>query len=60
MLDVERKETYKREICKDCGKEFTITKGEKEFYDKMEWVLPVRCHDCRKKRKGARINGKTM
>lgn len=37
--------------CKDCGKEFTITVGEKEFYESKSLFLPVRCSSCRKNRK---------
>jgi RNase P subunit RPR2 len=51
MLEVERNKVYKTEICKDCGKFFKITNGEKEFYDSKGWVLPIRCKDCRRKRK---------
>ena len=37
--------------CKDCGKEFTITASEQEFYESKELALPKRCADCRKARK---------
>lgn len=37
--------------CKDCGREFTITVGEKEFYESKSLFLPVRCSSCRKNRK---------
>ena len=37
--------------CKDCGEEFTITVGEKEFYESKSLFLPVRCSSCRKNRK---------
>ena len=39
------------QICKDCGKEFTITASEQEFYESKELALPKRCADCRKARK---------
>lgn len=52
MLEVERNEVYKKEICKDCGKIFGITNGENEWYKNRGWDLPIRCKDCRKKRKG--------
>ena len=37
--------------CKDCGEKFTITVGEKEFYESKGLFLPVRCSSCRKNRK---------
>ena len=59
-------------VCKDCQKEFCITKGEKEFLKGLfenktpkndeygnpiegseikEYKLPIRCKECRRKRK---------
>ncbi|CAB1262165.1 zinc-ribbon domain-containing protein [Clostridium sp. MT-14] len=39
-------------ICKDCGKEFVFTEGEQEFYKEKGFENdPVRCPECRKKRK---------
>ena len=38
-------------VCKDCGKEFIITVGESQWYRQMELELPVRCPECRSKRK---------
>ncbi|WP_123053314.1 zinc-ribbon domain-containing protein [Clostridium sp. JN-1] len=39
-------------VCKDCGKEFVFTEGEQEFYKEKGFENdPVRCPDCRKKRK---------
>lgn len=42
----------KKIVCKDCGKEFVFTIGEQEFY-KLKDIKnePVRCKDCREKRK---------
>ena len=37
--------------CKDCGKEFTITDGEIDFYRSKGFELPNRCKSCRDKRK---------
>lgn len=34
--------------CKYCGKEFTITVGEKEFLEEKGYSLPNYCPDCRK------------
>lgn len=42
-------------VCKDCGKEFTFTEGEQEFYKEKGFENdPVRCPECRKARKAKR------
>ena len=39
-------------VCKECGKEFTFTAGEQEFYAERGFVNePQRCKDCRDARK---------
>ncbi|ADK16849.1 MULTISPECIES: zinc-ribbon domain-containing protein [Clostridium] len=39
-------------VCKDCGKEFVFTEGEQEFYKEKGFENdPVRCPECRRKRK---------
>lgn len=44
-------------ICKDCGKEFTFTVGEQEFYEeKGIQNEPKRCKECRQAKKAAREN----
>lgn len=40
--------------CKDCGEEFSITVGEKEWYASKGLCIPARCPACRRKRKQAR------
>lgn len=40
--------------CKDCGKDFTFTAGEQEFYEQKGFNAPVRCVSCRNKRKSER------
>ena len=41
-------------ICKECGKEFTFTAGEQEFYAEKGFVNePQRCKACRDARKNA-------
>lgn len=41
-------------VCKDCGKEFTFTDGEQEFYkEKGLQNEPQRCQECRKAKKAA-------
>ncbi len=46
----EKKDTiWELRTCKDCGGAFTITYGEKEFFDAKGMNLPTRCEACRKK-----------
>lgn len=33
--------------CKQCGKEFTLTDSEIDFYNKKDMHLPKRCKECR-------------
>lgn len=41
--------------CKDCGKEFTFTAGEQEFYAEKGFTHePGRCPECRKAYKAKR------
>ncbi len=42
-----------KRVCKDCGKEFSITADEAGWYKGHNFELPVRCHSCRKNRKNA-------
>lgn len=42
----------KKLICKDCSKEFTWTIGEQRFFSQKGFTNPpIRCLDCRKKKK---------
>jgi hypothetical protein len=35
-------------VCKECGQKFTVTTGEKKWYEEvMGWVIPERCKPCR-------------
>ena len=38
-------------ICKDCGKDFTLSAGEQKFYEEKGLSHPIRCKDSRLKRK---------
>lgn len=38
-------------ICKDCGKEFDFVVGEQKFFAEKGLANPVRCKECRTKRK---------
>ena len=40
--------------CRQCGKEFTLTDGEIDFFKSKGLELPNRCAECRKKNKAAR------
>ena len=41
-----------QEVCKDCGKEFTISVKEQLFAQEQKgFVLPKRCPECRAERK---------
>lgn len=42
--------------CKDCGKDFTWTADEQEFYQQKGFSAPLRCKDCRVKAR-ANFNG---
>lgn len=44
-------------VCKDCGKEFTFTVRDQEFYEEKGFTnKPVRCKECRIARKQSRFN----
>jgi transposase-like protein len=42
--------------CIDCGRDFTVTEGEREFYEFKKLSLPKRCPACRKERKATSIS----
>lgn len=37
--------------CKDCGKQFTVTAEEQEWYKQKGFDLPKRYNECRKSRR---------
>lgn len=41
-------------ICRDCGKEFPFTPGEKAFFASRGFPPPSRCPDCRKNKRAQR------
>ena len=43
--------------CRDCGAQFTFTEGEQEFYTQKGYSEPLRCPDCRARKKAARTGG---
>ena len=44
-----RSAVFEQRRCKDCGKTFEITRGEKDFFKSKNINLPTRCEVCRKK-----------
>src|SRR6476469_9589296 len=44
-------------VCRDCGREFTFTEGEQEFFRTRGYSEPQRCPDCRAAKKAARGGG---
>ncbi len=44
MVDLER-------TCKDCGETYEITVDDQLFYQNLGYDLPVRCKQCRHKRR---------
>lgn len=50
--------TDKTLTCSDCGREFTFTAGEQEFYESRGLLNePKRCPDCRSSRRRERRGG---
>lgn len=48
-------------VCKDCGKQFVWTAGEQEFYQQKGFDNPpIRCGECRSKRKTERMSSRQM
>lgn len=45
----EMNQPYYRKVCKVCGDEFTLTKGEVDWFEKKDLKLPCKCYYCRKK-----------
>lgn len=47
-----KNEVYTTRVCNNryCGRTFTITNGEYEYYNRKGLNLPTRCPNCRKKR----------
>ena len=47
--------------CRDCGKQFTWTVGEQEFYQQKGFTNPPsRCPDCRKNKKQQMYQNRQM
>lgn len=41
----------KKIVCKDCGKEFTFSVSEQEFFSEKGFSDPIRCKTCREAKK---------
>ncbi len=55
-METKKEFTDKTLTCRDCGKEFTFTAGEQDFYAQKGFQNePTRCPSCRADRK--RSNG---
>lgn len=37
--------------CKDCGLNFSFSEKSQELYREQGWNDPIRCYDCRQKKK---------
>lgn len=48
--------SFSSRVCVDCGKTFTITVGEKEYFESKGFELPKRCSKCRKAKKTTNSN----
>jgi hypothetical protein len=46
----EKKEQGQSKVCSDCGKPFTLTTGEQQYYWARGWEPPKRCKECREKK----------
>lgn len=52
--DVESNATVEVITCKDCGVSFILTRGEADFFDKLNFPHPQRCKACRLRKKKSR------
>lgn len=52
-------EYFDKELtCKDCKTIFVFEAGEQRFYEQRGYSIPIRCPECRKKKKLERETGK--
>lgn len=42
-------EPFYKKVCKTCGDEFFLTRGEVDWFEKKDLKLPCKCYYCRKK-----------
>jgi hypothetical protein len=43
--------------CVDCGEEFSLSPGERRFFEEKGWTLPKRCKKCRDRRREEKERG---
>jgi len=43
--------------CIDCFKDFIFTAGEQEFFEERGYSEPIRCKECRSKKKADKRTG---
>jgi hypothetical protein len=43
--------------CRECGRQFYLVDKDMNFYRSQNFVMPVRCFTCRKKRKDGQGQG---
>jgi DNA-directed RNA polymerase subunit RPC12/RpoP len=43
--------------CIDCNKDFIFSAGEQEFFEEKGYSEPIRCKDCRGKKKAEKRTG---
>ena len=43
--------------CIDCFKDFIFTAGEQEFFEERGYSEPIRCKECRSKKKSDKRTG---
>ncbi len=44
--------------CRDCSSSFTFTEGEQAFYQEKGFTAPIRCPDCRRRRKADKMSSR--
>ena len=42
-----KRNEYEEKVCVDCGATFQFRKTEKEYFEKNNLYLPIRCPKCR-------------
>ncbi len=43
--------------CQDCGREFTFSAKDQEFFAEKGYSQPLRCKECREKRRAQKDSG---
>lgn len=44
-------------VCRDCNAEYVFTEGEQAFYQEKGFSAPIRCSECRRRRKAEKMSG---